>query len=413
MSPARRAVLLLAAGHGLAMVDRNLLAVAATPVATSLGLKDGLLGFVLGTAVALPYAAAAVPLGRLADRGHTRALLVGGALLWTVASLLTGLTRTPAELIAARVLLGLGQAAFVPAALALLTSSGDEVTRPGRLALFTSGSTVGRSVALLAGGAILGLVATLTGAGWRWLFVVTALPNLLLIAALSWLPVPMTGTRSAPGAARIAGRGARAPTSRLALYLAAACAPIVAGQAGIAWIPTLFVRLHQLTPAQAGMLVGSVALVAAPAGQLLGGWLGRHWRPMQERPVLVVAAGLWAAVMAFLLLTKASPVAVAALGVVGVNLALGIASFAAIFGWQSLWPVGERGRGNGTFMATVTLVGVGAGPLLTGLLSEGAGGNGAALGRALAITAICAAGVASASALLLARGRPFVKAVAA
>ena len=390
---ARRAALLLAVGHCLAMVDRNLLAVAATPMAAALGLKDGALGLVLGTAFAVPYAAAAVPLGRLADGGRARLLLVGGAVLWTLASLLTGLTRAPAELAAARVLLGVGQAAFVPAALALLTSGG-AAAEAGRLALFTGASSLGRSLALLGGGAILAMLASASGSGWRWLFVVTAAPNLLLIGAL-------LATRL-PAAAPTARAPSAAPPARL-LFLAAACAPIVAGQAAIAWMPTLFVRVHGLTPAAAAMLAGGVALVAGPAGQLLGGWLARHWSAVRERPLVTVAVGLWGAVPPLVAIGWTGSLVLAGAGLFAVNLALGIASFAAIFGWQGLWPAGGRGLGNGAFMATITLVGVGAGPLLAGAMSEAAGGGGAALAQALVATGTGAAGVATLIALLIVR----------
>ena len=394
MTLARRAVLVLAAGHCLAMVDRNLLAVAATPVASAMHLRDGALGLMLGAAFAVPYAVAAIPLGRLADRGRHRALLIGGVALWTLASLLTGLGATAGQLIGARLLLGIGQAAFVPAALALLTR-GEAVS--GRLAVFTGASPFGRSLALLAGGAILGLLAGTGAASWRWLFVVTAAPNLLLVAALAIVRLPE--------AVRLPQRIAVRRGGRRWLFLLAACAPIVAGQAGIAWMPTLIVRLHGLTPATAGVVVGSITLVAAPAGQLLGGWLARRWPVLRDRPLIVVAAGLWTGLPALLVIAAVPSLFVASAAIAMLNIVLGVASFAAIFGWQALWPAGERGAGNAAFMATITLVGVGAGPLLTGVMSEAGGGGGAALARALVVTGIAAAAVASGVALILNRRR--------
>ncbi len=384
-------VILLALGHGLAMIDRHLLAVAATPVASALGLRDGMLGLLLGAALALPYAAAAVPLGRLGDLGWRRALLIGGIVFWTLAALATGLIGSAGEMIAARVAMGLGQAAFVPAALALLVAG---TASPRRLALFTGASTLGRNVALLGGGLILAaLAAADVGSAWRWLFVLTALPNLLLIALLLRDP----GLR-ATGATQREARSI-APPLRQIIFLLAACAPIVFGQAVIAWLPTLLVRLHGLSPAQGGIVVGGVALIAGPAGQLLGGFLAQRYALCRERPLLIVAVGLWLAMPPLLLIVHADALVATAIGIAGVTLSLGVASFVAIFGWQKLWPAYARGVGNGAFMATVTLVGVGAGPLLAGLISQRGGGDGAALARALLTTGGAAAALAMLAAL--------------
>lgn len=384
--------MLLAVGHCLAMIDRNLLAVAATPVARALGLHDGMLGLLLGAALAVPYAMAAVPLGRLGDLGWRRALLIGGVGLWTLAAVAIGLAHSGEQLIAARIAMGLGQAAFVPAALALLVGG---AASPRRLALFTGSSTLGRNLALLGGGlGLAGLATAGVGEEWRWLFVLTALPNLLLIVML--LREPALGALVPTGQAMTASI---APPWRQAIFLAAACAPIVFAQATIAWMPTLLVRLQGLSPAQGGMLVGGVALVVGPASQLLAGWLAQRVAVYRERPLLAIAAGLWLAIPALLLVVRADTLPATALGIAGVNLALGLASFAAIFGWQGLLPAHARGLGNGAFMATVTLVGVGAGPLLAGLLSEQAGGGGAALATALLTTGGLAASLASVAAL--------------
>lgn len=371
------------------MVDRFLLAVAAPQVAVALRLGDGMLGFVLGAAFALAYAAAAVPLGRLADRGWSRALLIGGAGLWSAASLLTGLATTTVELIAVRMLLGLGQAAFVPAALALLLDSPAE-RRAGRLALFTAAAPVGRSLALLGGGLILaGLTALGLTAEWRWLFLVTTLPNVLLIVLLLVSPTERTARFIDPGKLADPNEPPSQPAKSallIACFLLAAVAPIVAGQAIGSWVPSLVVRSLGWSPARAGVLTGTVMLIAAPAGQLAGGWLARHWAAMTRWPVVVVAGGLWAALPAMALTAHATGPALAMIGIAGVSVALGIASFSALFGWQALVPAHARGQGNGAFMATITLVGVGAGPLIAGLVSEHGGGGAHGLAAALMFT---------------------------
>lgn len=373
-------------GHLLAQADRNLFAVAAPAASRALGLGDAATGLVLGTGFAVAFGLTAVPFGRLADRGWQRPLLIGGVLAWTLGSAATGLGDSLATLLGARVVIGLGQAAFIPAALALLVDASPD-RRAGRLAAFTVGSTIGRSGALLGGGAILALLVA-AALSWRWLFLLTALPNLLLVALL-------VGRRTVPLASDRAKRARLVRWPTLAAYLLVAAGPIVVGQALIAWLPSLMVRAHGLSAGRAGMVLGTATLLVAPMAQLLGGWLGRHWGPMQARPVLVIVALLWLTVPVVLLVANAAGPTGVVMGVVGAILTLGVASFAALFGWQAITPPDARGAANGVFMATVTLVGTGTGPLLTGVLSQmGTSGLGGALALTATMTALVASGAA-------------------
>lgn len=376
----RGLVLLLALGQFLAMADRNLFAVAAPDAARMLGIADGTLGFILGTAFALGYGLAVAPLGRWGDDGRRRAMIVGGLALWTAGSAATAVAQGPAGLIAARIVLGIGQAAFVPAALAVLVD-GPAAARPWRLAAFTSGSTLGRSVALLAGGAILTMLAP---AHWRWLFAITAAPNLVL-AAMLW-----TRIRERPALSTERVKLATPPLT-LVLYLVAAIAPLVVGQAATAWMPSLLVRSLSQTAGGAGVTVGATTLLAAPAGQLLGGWLARRSRVMRERPATVIAAAQWLALPGFLLLALAPTTATIVGAIAWINIVLGVATFAGLFGWQELTPAAARGTANGVFMAVTLLAGAGLGPLLTGVLSQAGHG----LAPALTVTAAVGAVVAS------------------
>lgn len=380
-------VLLLGAGHLLAQADRNLFAVAAPAASRALGLGDTATGLALGTGFALAFGLFAVPFGLLADRGWRRLLLVAGAVAWTAGSMATGAAGSLAALVAARIVIGLGQAAFVPAALALLVDAPVE-RRAGRLAAFTVGSTLGRGGALIGGGAILALLVA-AGLSWRWLFLLTSLPNLLLIAMLFGGSSRERAVATAPLSL------ARWPM--LLAYLLVAAGPIVVGQALIAWLPTLMERAHGLSAGRAGIVLGVTTLLAAPAAQLLGGWLGRRWRAMHAAPVAVIVALLWLSVPVVLWVARAPTAAAVVAGLIAATFTLGIASFAALFGWQAITPASARGTANGIFMAAVTLFGTGTGPLLTGVLSQ-LGTKG--LGEALLSTAFVTALVASGTALL-------------
>jgi MFS family permease len=98
----------------------------------------------LGAAVTASFAAgfvAQVGLSRYADRGYGRAMLVGGVLVSVAGLVWLGLANHLAELIGARLVLGLGEGAFVPAARrVVIERNPDDVGAAlGRLSSFTVG----------------------------------------------------------------------------------------------------------------------------------------------------------------------------------------------------------------------------------------------------------------------------------
>jgi len=234
-------------------------------------------------------------------------------------------------------------------------------------------SSLGRSSAALTAGAIIaaiGAVALVAPIGlpsaWRATFLLTALPNLLLLVALLFLMARRTQTAAAPPPlARL-----RIMTRAQVALVGAACAAVVVIQSTAIWFPTLLARLHAVEPARAAILVGLVTLVSAPVGQLVGGRLLDRPAPHSVAPTAIVMLGIATAGVALFLL-MATPRLVLALLLLGTaNLALGIASVSALAGLQRETPVADRPRINGYFFATITLVGLGIGPALTGMLSD-------------------------------------------
>ncbi|MAY30352.1 MAG: MFS transporter, partial [Aurantimonas sp.] len=112
--------LALAMVHLVSSLDRHLLSLVLSPIKTELGLSDTQLGFLHGTAYVLLYAAAIVPLGYLVDRFDRRRIIQAGILAWTVGTVACALAQSYPQLVLARMLVGLGQAALVPAATSLL-----------------------------------------------------------------------------------------------------------------------------------------------------------------------------------------------------------------------------------------------------------------------------------------------------
>ncbi|NCP12382.1 MAG: MFS transporter [Sphingomonadales bacterium] len=384
-------VLLLCCGHFLVFFDRFLLSVSAPLISARFGLSDTVMGLLLGPAFAFIYIVVALTLGRYSDGRFRFILLIGGILMWTAGSIGLGLSGSAEALGLSRLALGAGQAAFTPAALALLVGIASPAQRGKVLAMFTTGSSLGRGAAFFGGGALLvwlgSVVLPFQLDDWRALFLITALPNLILIILIATI---------VPRSAAAPRRSARllpswvADHARLALcYAVLSVAPILAIQTCAAWLPTLLVRKFALGAGEAGVAIGMVTMLTAPTGQIIGGLITDRFRACRDRPyrTLVVALALVLPCLVAVVLSARLDATLIALA--GLNLALGVSSFAGIYGIQSLSPAGERGAINALFLAWITLIAAGLGPLAAGLLSDLQPDGGAAgIGNALIITII-------------------------
>ncbi|CAO4181686.1 MFS transporter [Methylorubrum populi] len=401
-----RLVALLASIQLSAFCDRFLLTLVATPAKQALALSDTQLGLVQGSAFALPYALALPVFGMVADGGRQRGVLLTCLGLWSAATIACGLVGGFGGLLVARFVLGLGQAGVGPAALSLMTLHLGRATLGRGIAALTSAATLGRSVSLLVGGAVLAWLTARNGldlpglgplAPWQALFLLTALPNLLpALLLLRLRPVPARAVRGDETQPH------RRPRSlaealiwirhRRKAYLpqtVAAMATVLMAQTLAAWAPTFYVRNFGFTPAESGLHLGLLVLVAAPLGHAAGG-LGldrlRRTGRIDAAPLLL-ALGLILTVPLTVLTSLASDLPLSLAGFAGLVALVGFTSPPSLAGIQILTPRHLRGRVSAVFLAVVTLAGFGLGPLLVGFLSDRAFGEG---GLGLALLAVFA-----------------------
>lgn len=399
-----RLILVLSALHFLAFIDRTMIGGVLPLIRTNIAMTDAQAGWIIGTAFALPYGATALALGvLLRRRPASNAWLIGGALVWTGGSLATGLTGSLSELTAARAVMGIGQGIFVPVAIARLFEDTAPTARARALGLFMGSATAGRSTALLLVGMVLWALATFAydigNEIWRWLFIATALPNIMVLVALGKDRGPASAPD--PGIPHIAINW----LALLPLFCVAA-SPVLLAQSVLGWLPTLFVEERGLSPTDAALLIGIVTLFAAPSGPLLAGWLAGRYPAYEDRASLLVLLALAATLAPLAGLVWGPGLAAGTASMAVMLVILGMALFGGLFGVQLAIPAHARVSVNGVYLAFVTMVGLGLGPLITGALSSVAK-SGTSLGSALLATGVvavtaCAVAVAAVS---LTRGR--------
>ncbi|HRX40198.1 MAG: MFS transporter [Amphiplicatus sp.] len=374
---------LLSLTHLVSFLDRFIMGLVLVPVKQTFGLSDTQLGLLHGTGFVILYVVAALPLGRLADTGNRRNLIIGGIVFWSLATAACGLAGSFGSLFAARIGVGLGEASLVPAAMSLLAAYFSRGKLGRAVGAFTMGASLGMSAAFIGGGAVLALLAangglTLPFFGhlppWKALFLLTSIPGFLLAFLLLTVREPERenhGAASKPGvmvALRHIGRHDQA----YGWHTAAAVAAILLTQSFAAWTPTLFVRTYAMTPAEAGLTVGYVVLITAPLGHLFGGYLTDAFRRhgIDGAPSVVIGLMLAAGVLPALAFCTSHSLAVSIISLGLLKTCLSAASPAGLAGVQMLTPEPLRGVVSALFLAVITLVAVGGGPTLIGIITD-------------------------------------------
>ena len=178
-----RIVPLFLATYIVNFLDRVNVGFASLQMNERLDFSDAVYGFGAGIFF-IGYFLFEVPSNMVLARVGPRYWLARIMVTWGIVSVCTALVSTPTEFYVARFLLGVAEAGFVPALLVYINSWYPEHYRAGTVATIWSAT----AIAIVIGGPISGVLLGLDGVaglqGWQWMFVVEAVPAVLLGVAL-------------------------------------------------------------------------------------------------------------------------------------------------------------------------------------------------------------------------------------
>ena len=290
MRSARLALLIVTGINLLNYVDRYVVAALVQGLGEAppagLGLSDAQSGW-LASGFIIVYLVAAPLFGLLADR-HSRPLLIGiGVALWALATGAGALAGGFVALLAARSLVGVGEAAYGTAAPALLADLFPRERRAQVFAVFYAAIPLGAALGFAIGGAVAERF------GWRSAFLVVAAPGLLFAAAAALLRDPPRGatevaapveqgSRSLTGADLVEYARLFARPSFTLIVLGYAAYTAALGALAF-WTPTFLQRAHGMTTSAATVDFGTTLAVTGVLGTFLGGWLADRLRPRLAR----------------------------------------------------------------------------------------------------------------------------------
>ncbi len=352
-------------------IDRQILAILLQPIKEDLKISDTALGFLTGFAFAVFYTFAGLPLARLADRWVRRSLIALSIAIWSVMTATSGLARGFTDLALARIGVGIGEAGATPPAHSLLSDYFPPEKRATALALYACGVPVGVGLGYWLGGWIN------DNFGWRMAFFVIGLPGVVM-ALIVRLTVrePVRGmSEHQPLSTRTYSLGevwrffAALPAGR---HISLAAAFIAFSGYGLAaWIPAFFVRIHHMTPGELGLWMSWITAIGGTLGSFSGGTIADRWGRRQPRARVYVSMIGTLLAIPFLVVT-----------VLLTDRRLALLSFlpANVFGtlWfgpaasivQDLVPPAMRAVASAVFIFILTIIGLGAGPQVIGILND-------------------------------------------
>jgi predicted MFS family arabinose efflux permease len=254
------------------------------PIKTTFSLSDSAVGSLTGTAAALFFVLAGLPMGFLADRLNRRNLIAASLAFFSAMATLGGFGSNFLFLAITRIGVGIGTAGTTPASISLLS---DKFTLSKR----------GLAMTIFTFGIVLGSAAATTGVGWLndvygWrvamsLFGIAGIP----IALLVWLSMEEPTRGSADAAGKSAPKFTSVGETLRFVWSQRALCHVLMGSTVctlwcwglLLWTPAFLSRSHHLTAGQAGALLGPIYAVGGTAGIVATAALMKWLEPRDPR----------------------------------------------------------------------------------------------------------------------------------
>ena len=322
------------------------------------GVSDTWLGS-LPMVLLVVLAIASIPSGYLADRFNEPKIIAAGVLFWSLAAISSGLAPTFFFLFVVRGLVGIGEAAYAPAAQSLISDSFSRDNRAMAQAVFASGMILG-GVSGLALGGIMG-----ARHGWQHAFIIIGVLGIL--PGLSALTLKQPPRR--PRSEAVSPWELLRVPAFVAMIAAGICITF-SSVSFVVWGIDYAMNYKNFSLKEAALSLAIIALLSSVLGALSGGYFAdRLQRRLKYGRVLVIA-GAFLVATPFLLLAIQSDEKLTVLS--GFFVAMFFMSWyhgptTAVL--HDLTPQRAHATAIGVYMFATQLLGA-LGPLLIGRISD-------------------------------------------
>ena len=352
-------------------IDRQIIGILAVPIKADLALTDTQLGLMGGLAFALFYTALGIPIAMLADRSNRTWIMAIALTLWSAMTAICGTVQNFWQLFLARLGVGVGEAGGVAPAYSLISDYFPPQQRARALSIYSFGIPIGSALGIVFGGIIASKI------DWRYAFFAVGIAG-IIIAPIFKLTVaePERGqfdpnyTKASPPALGDIIRKLMQKPSFWIMSFGAACSSMM-GYGLFFWLPSFFVRSYGISLIDASLFYGAILLVGGLAGIWLGGSLADRFGASRRGAYVVIPAFAFVATVPFYVVAILSPNLTTTFFAMLIPTALGLVWLGPVLAAiQHVVPPNMRATASAIFLFINNLIGIGAGTVAIGILSD-------------------------------------------
>ena len=353
-------------------IDRQILVILQEDIKAELALTDTQLGLLSGLSFAIFYVTFGIPIARWADKGVRRNIVALAIGTWSFMTAASGLVANYWQLLAARIGVGVGEAGGSPPAHSMISDLFPPEERATALSIYSMGINFGVLLGFVIGGWVNDFF------GWRMVFFVIGAPGIVMALIVRFtLREPPRGhseqletVSDAPPFGDVLKLLWSRPSFRH-MSLASGLHAFVGYGVG-QWIASFFIRTYELTgTGEIATWLGLISGTAGAAGTFCGGYFADKLGRRDKRWYIWLPA--WATLLAI-------PFSLTVYLINHYYLALSIFLVPVFLGAMFLGPtlamthgivsVRMRALASAVLFFVLNLIGLGLGPLVTGMISD-------------------------------------------
>ena len=369
----------------ISFIDRQMINYLVVPIKEDMGLTDFEISFIQGWGFVLAYIIFSIPFGRIVDKVNRVRVLIGGIIIWSVATAACGFSKNSWQLVLSRSGVGAGEAALTPASWSIISDLFPVEKRSFPMSIYLMGPYIGQGLSLLFGAQILRiynepvtLFESIIVQPWQVIFLIIAIPGVVLGLLMFALKDPVR--KEVLVSEKEEGKDSIKEVFAYVIKNIGAYMPLLIGSAFIvvllygvqSWVPTFLHRIHGWEHTRIGDQYGLVALFAGSLGVVSGPMVEKYLTKLNFNAATIIVCIITAVALTIIgpitFLSLSSDIVLIGIFITSFFITLPLALFATSL--QNITPNQYRGVVSGLYVFTVNITGYGLGPMVVAFFTD-------------------------------------------
>ena len=376
---------ILLVAYIISFIDRQMINYLVVPIKEDMGLTDFEISFIQGWGFVLAYIIFSIPFGRIVDKVNRVRVLIGGIIIWSVATAACGFSKNSWQLVLSRSGVGAGEAALTPASWSIISDLFPVEKRSFPMSIYLMGPYIGQGLSLLFGAQILRiynepvtLFESIIVQPWQIIFLIIAIPGVILGLLMFALKDPVR--KEVLVSEKEEGKDSIKEVFAYVIKNIGAYMPLLIGSAFIvvllygvqSWVPTFLHRIHGWEHTRIGDQYGLVALFAGSLGVVSGPMAEKYLTKLNFSAATIIVCIITAVALTIIgpitFLSLSSDIVLIGIFITSFFITLPLALFATSL--QNITPNQYRGVVTGLYVFTVNITGYGLGPMVVAFFTD-------------------------------------------